>query len=239
MGVQFNLLPDVKLEFDRQKRAKRLLFTFSFLIGGVVLGILILTFVFVNIVQKSSLNGANDEITKYSKKIKGIPDLEKVLTIQNQLNSLPKLHQAKHVSSRIFSYLPHITPTKVFIGDVDLDFTTNTIKITGTTDTLETVNAFVDTMKFTNYKMGLGSEAKGDAITAFTNVVLSSSGRTDKGANFTIEATFDPALFDNTQNVTLVVPDKITTRSVIESPDINSLLFNGQTGKPADQQGGQ
>jgi hypothetical protein len=37
----------------------------------------------------------------------------------------------------------------------------------------------------------------------------------------------------------LVVPNQITTRSVTESPDINSLLFNGDTGKPASGQGGQ
>ena len=152
MAVQFNLLPDIKLEFDRAQRTKRLVYTVSAVASILVLAIFIVSFLSVNVLQKKLLNDAGNDITTQSKKLKAIPDLEKVLTIQNQLETLPTLHQTKHVSSRIFTYLPQVTPAKVFIGQVTLDLGAGTITINGTSDKLETVNAFVDTLKFTTVK---------------------------------------------------------------------------------------
>jgi Tfp pilus assembly protein PilN len=237
MAVQFNLLPDIKLEFDRAQRTKRFVYTLSALTSIVVIAIFVVSFLSVNVLQKKLLNDAGNDITTYSKKLKAIPDLEKVLTIQNQLDTLPTLHQSKHISSRFFGYLPQVTPAKVFIGQVTLDLSADTLTINGTSDKLETINAFVDTLKFTTIKV---NDSSGEATTpAFTSVVLASAGRSEKGASYSITASIDPSLFDNTQSVSLVVPNQITTRSVTESPDINSLLFNGDTGKPASGQGGQ
>lgn len=235
MSVQFNLLPDVKLEFARQQRNKRTVYTLSALACIVVGGVFILSFVLVNVLQKELLNKTQDDIKTYSNKLKNIKDLDKVLTIQNQLNALPKLHQGKHITSRFFDYLPKVTPQKIYIGQVQVDFNANTLTINGTSDKLETINAFVDTLKFTKLKTA-DSE---DQRNAFTDVVLSNSGRSDKGASYAVNAVFDSALFDNNQTVTLIVPQEVTTRSVTQSPDLNSLLFNGDTGIPKDKQGTQ
>lgn len=234
MAVQFNLLPDVKLEFEKQKRTKRLVYTLAFLISGVAVGLLIICFVYVNLGQKKALDDAQKDIKKYSNDISKIPDIEKILTVQNQLKSLPTLHSQKHITSRVFAYLPKVTPQKVSIGQTAVDFSANTISITGTTDTLESVNAFVDTLKFTTYKA-----TKGDGQTekpAFSDVKLASSGRSSNGASYTITMGFDPELFTNDdKNVVLVIPNKITTRSVTEAP----ALFNGDTGKSNTDQGSQ
>lgn len=235
MAVQFNLLPDVKLEFDRQQRTKRFVYVVSTLAGAVVLAIFVVSFIFVNVLQKKLLSDAAGDISKYSKQLQAIPDLDKVLTIQNQLNTLPSLHQSKHITSRFFTYLPQITPAKVFVGQVTIDLNADTITITGTSDTLATINGFVDTLKFTNIN---GSDGK-TIGPAFNSVVLTSSGRTDKGASYSVSANYDPTLFDGSQTVSLQVPKEVTTRSVTQSPDINSLLFNGDTGKPKTQQGAQ
>lgn len=235
MAVQFNLLPDVKLEYDRQQRMKRFVYTLSMLVSGLAIALVVVSFFSVNILQKKLLNDADSDIKKYSKQLKDIPDLEKVLTIQNQLNALPKLHQSKHVTSRLFSYLPQITPPKVFIGQITLDTNAGTISISGTADKLETVNQLVDTLKFTNLKSADGKTTE----KAFSDVVLASASRTTKGASYTVNFGYDPALFDISQSVDLVVPNEITTRSVTESPNINNLLFNGDTGKPANDNGGQ
>jgi len=237
MAVQFNLLPDIKLEFDRQQKAKKLVYTLSFLVSALVITVFIISFLSVNVLQKKLLNDAQNDIIKYSKQLKSIPDLEKVLTIQNQLNTLPGLHQSKPITSRLFTYLPQVTPSKVFIGQITMDLGAGTVTLNGTSDKLETVNQFIDTLKFT--KIGIGGVAQKDAKPAFTNVILASAGRTDKTANYSITASFDPSLFDGSQNITLMVPKEITTRSVTESPDINNLLFNGDTGQPSTHQGGQ
>jgi Tfp pilus assembly protein PilN len=236
MAVQFNLLPDVKLEYDRAQRAKRLVYTVSLLAVAIVVAITAISFVSVNVLQRKLLNNANNDINNYSQKLKSIPNLDKVLTIQNQLNSLPPLHQQKHVTSRLFNYLPQITPSNAFIGKLTLDTTANTLDIEGTADTVETVNKYVDTLKFTNYIVNNDTST---SKKAFSNVILTKVDRDKKNASYEITASFDPALFDNTQTVNLVVPQETTTRSILETPNTNSL-FNGDTGpKDTNKQGGQ
>src|SRR5665213_3837254 len=115
MAVQFNLLPDVKLEFNRAQHVKKTVYGLSVLAVTIALTILVISFLVVNVLQKKLLNDAGKDITTYSQKLKAIPDLEKVLTIQNQLNSLPSLHSKKHLTSRLFDYLPKIVTSSVHI----------------------------------------------------------------------------------------------------------------------------
>jgi Tfp pilus assembly protein PilN len=235
MAVQFNLLPDIKLEFNRQQRTKRFVYGVSALAVAVAVALFIISFITVDLLQKKLLDNADKNIATYTQKLKDIPDLDKVLTIQDQLNALPGLHQQKHVASRLFGYLPQVTPVNVNVGKLTMDTSANTIEIEGTADTVESVNKFVDTLKFTNYTL----KGSTDKNKAFSNVLLSKVDRDDKGANYTIDMSFDPALFDAAKDVTLVVPQETTTRSFINSPDANSLLFNGQTGEKPKQQGSQ
>jgi len=246
VAIQFNLLPDVKLEFDRQQRTKRLVYIVTFLATSLAVALFVISFVFVNVLQKTLLDNAGKDIQKYSKQLNDIPNLDKILSIQNQLNALPTLHQNKHYASRLFDYLPQITPVKIHVGKLNLDMATNTLIIAGTTDKIETVNQYVDTIKFTTFQVpDISDEAECKAVKgtwdasqqictklAFTNVVLTQIGRSDKETSYIITFIFDPALFTGTRGVKLIVPDKITTRSVINAPDANGELFNGQTGKP-------
>ncbi len=253
--VQFNLLPDVKLEFNRAQRTKRIAYALSILAVSVVLVIFILAFLAVDVVQKKQLSDANNDITTYSNKLKSIQNLDKILTIQNQLGALPSLHQSKHITSRLFTYLPQITPANINLGKLTLDTSANTIELVGTADTVQTVNKFVDTIKFTTYTTANNTTAGSSsntstsssssssvnsssvkAVNAFTNVVLSKVDRNDKGATYTIDFSFDPALFSAANSVQLSVPQEITTRSVLNAPN---PVFNGDTGTTTNQQGSQ
>lgn len=234
--VQFNLLPDVKLEYDRAQRLKKTVYTISILSVAVVMGVFILSFLTVNVLQKKLLSDANNNIDKYSQQLKNIPDLAKILTIQNQLKSLPGLHQAKPITSRLLNDLPLITPTNVNIGKLDLDTSADTIEISGTSTSVENINKFVDTLKFTNYTVNGDSSSKQPA---FSNVVLSKVDRNDQLATYTIDASYDSSLFDASKQITLVVPNETTTRSVINAPSVSGLspqLFNGQTDDTLKQQ---
>ncbi|MGH9638092.1 MAG: PilN domain-containing protein [Candidatus Angelobacter sp.] len=237
MAVQFNLLPDVKLEFNRAQHTKRLVYTISFLAMGIAVGLFIISFVTVDVLQKKLLNDASNDINNYNQQLKSIPDLAKILTIQHQLESLQNLHTSKHYVSRLFSYIPQVTPTNLNMGKLDLDATANTMEITGTADTVQTVNKFVDTLKYTSYTMG-GSQSSQKL--AFSNVTLSKIDRNGRGASYTVDLSFDPALFTGTSSVSLSVPKETTTRSVLDTPNLSSLLFNGDTGKNnANSQGNQ
>jgi hypothetical protein len=231
MSVQFNLLPDVKLEFNRAQHAKRVVYGLSILAVAIGLALFIISFLSVDVLQKKLLSDANGDITSYSNKLKSIPDLDKILTVQNQLNSLPGLHNQKHIASRLFVYLPQITPANANVGKLSMDTSANTIEIDGTADSVQTINKYVDTLKFTTFTTGSQSTAKN----AFSNVVLTKVDRSNNLSSYTINVSFDPGLFTAYQNAQLTVPQEVTTRSCINAPGTTCApLFNGQTGaKPA------
>jgi hypothetical protein len=179
--------------------------------------------------QKKHLDDLSNDIKTKSTKLAGQPQIDRILTVQNQLNSLTTLHAGKPAASRLFTYLNQLTPVSVGIASFKIDMTANTMEISGTADALNSVNKYVDTLKFTTYKTDSGAEA----TKAFSNIVLSSfsySGDTtnNKPANYTISLTYDPALFDITQKVDLTVPNLVTTRSELDQPT-NDLFVNSSS----------
>jgi Tfp pilus assembly protein PilN len=222
--IQFNLLPNIKMEYIRARRQKQLVSFISFIVAATAVALMVLMFSYVQIAQKKHLSDLNKDIKKYNDEIKSIPDFDKVLTIQNQLKSIPSLLEARPVASRLFTYIGQFTPSNININKFKVDFDTNTMAISGTADKLESINKFVDTFKFTQYQAADsdGSDKKG----AFSDVVLSTFARDDKGATFQVTLTYDPLIFDGTKNMKLVVPDTITTRSQTEQP---TQLFTGTT----------
>lgn len=215
--VQFNLLPDVKLEFVKAKRTQRLVMGGSLVViaGCAFVMVVLLSVVFA--AQKKNLNDLNGDITKYTAQLKETADLDKVLTVQNQLGALPELHNAKPAANRVYSYVQQVTPTTATISQLNVDFAQNKVTITGAASSLDVVNVFTDTLKFTGYRQ-LGQAASGKAPAAFKNVVLSQFSRNTSGTTYTITADFDPAIFDIRNNVNLEVPKIITSRSSTEQP---------------------
>ncbi len=212
--IQFNLLPDVKLEYIKTKKTKQLVVSTSIIIAGASLALLLILFLIVNVAQKQHLKHLNSDIKANISKLQNTPDLDKVLTIQNQLNSLPNLHGQKPVTSRFFGYVSQLTPTTATISQAKIDFDASTITISGDADSLSTVNKFVDTIKFTEYTVDGSTESK----KAFSDVVLSSFTKTEKGVTYQIDFKFDPAIFNDQAAVKLNVPNIITTRSTTEKP---------------------
>lgn len=214
--IEFNLLPDVKREYVRARRNKRVTILVSAFVSGTLVAITILLFIGVQLVQKKYSSDLSKDISSETKKLQSIPDINKVLTIQNQLNSLTELHDKKPVATRLLPYFTQVTPQKVSIASLDVDFEANTMSVQGSADTLSTVNKFVDTLKFTTFKTESGDKSG----KAFSGVVLESFGRDVKGTSYSITLTFDPIIFEGSSSVALTVPaNKITTRSETEKPD--------------------
>jgi Tfp pilus assembly protein PilN len=226
-GVEFNLLPDTKMDVVKAGRTRSTIISIAFLVSAASLAIFLLLLFTVYVVQNKQLSDANKDIQTANDKLKGINSIEKILTVQNQLDTLPGLHQGKHISSRLFSYLPQVTPTNVSITHLTLDTATNQLKISGDANSQHAVNTFADTLKFTTFKINRDDDPK----KAFPTVVESEfalSGSTDKEVTYTLDVSFDPALFSGSQSApSLQVPSLTTTRSVLDDP--NNQLFTGQT----------
>ncbi len=227
---QFNLLPDTKLAAVKSNRARNLLVSAALVISAASAAIFLILLSTTGVIQKKQLSDADKAIASNTAKLQAMTGLDKMVTVQNQLSTLVDLHKNKHISSRIFSYLPEVTPTQVSLGHLALDFKTNTIQIDGTADSQKSVNTFIDTLKFTNYIVNSGDSPK----SAFPSVVESSFSIGTKNVSYSLNVTFDPALFANNildskghaKAPTLQVPKLTTTRSVTDDPA--NLLFNGQ-----------
>jgi Tfp pilus assembly protein PilN len=232
--IQFNLLPDVKLQYVKARRTRRTVMMGSILIAGAFLALFIMLFVVVNVVQKQHLSNLDGDISKSKNDLKAKPELAKILTIQNQLHSLPDLHKQNPVASRILGYVQQVTPQNVNISALTVDFSEQTIKIDGSTDSLATVNTFVDTLKFTNYTIVTADQAAADQeasktpetpTLAFSDIVLANFAITtgsvkdkNKTASYSITLKYDSVIFNSDNNIKLQIAQKITTRSETEKP---------------------
>jgi len=213
--IQFNLLPDIKQQYLKAQRQKHLVSFISTLATLAAIAIFVVLLLVVQVWQKKSISDLNGDIKKYSHELSSTDDLNKILTVQNQLKSLPALHDQKAVASRMFDYTTQLTPAKATISKLNLDFAANTVSITGSADSLATVNTYVDTLKFTKFTTNGDDQQSGNA---FSSVVLSTFGRTGNETTYTITANFDPLIFSQEQSATLTVPKITTSRSATEQP---------------------
>jgi len=222
--IQFNLLPDVKVAYIKAKRAKRVVMVVAAISVGVSVIILALMISAVAL-QNKHIADLDKQIRNSESTLNNTPDLAKILTIQNQLNSLPALYAKRPVTSRLYNYIQSTTPKEISITKIDLEFGANSLAITGNADSLETVNRYIDTLKFTKY---FTDDAKDTKIDAFTQVVLASFNKDSLTATYTINFLFDPIIFDSSKVVTLDVPKTITTRSETELPGNSSGVFDAK-----------
>lgn len=240
--IQLNLLPDVKLEYIKAQQQKRLVLSVSVLMCGLSVALLF-GLLAVGALQKHHLSDLSSDISRKSKRLQSTPGIATTLTVQNQLQSLTQLHADKPAASRLFGFLNDVTPTAVSIANFKVDLTTQIATISGSTDTLSSVNKYVDTLKFTKYKTSDG----GSETNAFSGVVLENFGLVSPGtsnssakaaiaqpATYTISLTFDKTILDITQQVKLVVPNQTTTRSQVSQP---TDLFKAAPASPAVTKG--
>lgn len=220
-GVQFNLLPSIKLDYIKTLKVRKRVTKISVLASGASIALLVIMLTTVQGVQRKQLSDASGKISAAINDIQSEKDITKVITVQNQLTTLADLHSSKHISSRVFSYLSQVTPAGVNLSRLSIDYSKNTMTIDGTADTATSVNKFVDTLKFTKYTLAKDTTQN----TAFSSVIESNFNISTSSVSYSLIVTFDPNLFsnnvkDSTGTVvvpTLTVPTQTTTRSSVFS----------------------
>ncbi len=196
--IQFNLLPDVKKEYVKAKRTKRLIMSSSMLASIGVVGVTVLMFTFVHVAQKKHINDLSKDIARVTGEIQSTEDLNDILTVQNQLSILPSLHETKPETSRLFDYLSFVSPQQIRVASIDLDTKLASMKISGSADSIATVNKFVDNFKSVKYSISGNDQTS----PVYSNVVTELSGNNDK-ADFTVKMTYDSMIFNNTQDIVM------------------------------------
>lgn len=226
--IQFNLLPDVKVEYIKTQKLKRLVVAIS-IVSSAVSVVILLIVLGISATQKAHLSNLDEDINRLTTELESTPELKSILSVQSQLGSLPQLYDGRPAIDRLPTYLDQITPADLGIGRLTLDLSLSSIEIEGKAASLELVNSFVDSLKFTTYKAVVEeNEMKGKA---FKDVVLVDFGRDVEEAEFIVKFTFDPIIFDITKDVDLIVPSIVTTRAEVPSAD----LFNGEV-QPTEEE---
>lgn len=200
--IQFNLLPDVKKQYIQAKKTKRLIISTSFLVSGIAIAVVVLFVSYVQVGQKKYINDLTKDIEKETASIQSIEDLDTMLTVQNQLTLLPGLHEQKPETSRLFTYLSQLIPSTAPVSTLSLNMEGSTLDISGSADSIATINKLIDTLKAVTYK----SDNSTEQIKVFT-VNTSRINGDSSSASYQLSLTFDPVIFDNTKKVTLSVAD--------------------------------
>ncbi len=225
--IQLNLLPDVKKEFLRAQSARRKTIAISILITIIAAGLTVLAVLYVYAVQNGIMYLQTQDIKSKSSTLSNVQDIDKYLTIQNQLAKLSDLHGGKNNFSRLVDFLPRLNPAppqNIVLSNLDLDTSTTSITFKGKVGDYGALTTFKDTL--TNATFTYVYDDKGvDATKLFSEVKVDSAlyEKTDSaaGVTFSVTVVYDPAVFkqENT-DVIVTVPNKETTGSVVGAPGI-------------------
>lgn len=227
--IQFNLLPAVKIQYIKAQRTQRIVLVIA---TGASIAAAVLLFLSIGYSQarKIHMDNLSRDITQMRNELTGKPELDKILSVQAQLNKLPELYAGRPAIVRLPDYISKTTPLDVNLGSVKLNLESSTLEINGTAKSLQLINSYVDTLKFTTYRT---DEEGSVPAKAFTSVAVSQVGKSDQGAGLSLLITFDPALFDASKNVILEVPSIVTTYEQVPTAEV----FDGSGPKPASSGG--
>lgn len=223
--IKINLLPDIKLQYLNAQRTK-----YKFISGAVVVSVVfivlaVLLALHVHVVQVAQLSNKQKSIDGSLRTLQSDPNAIKVATLQNQLQGLSTLATQKPSMSRMFGYLQELVPSNVGLNSVNIDPSTSSIKLAGTTNSYQSANAFSDTLK--QAKLNYQSNGQTQSLTPFSAIIFSNLGKGsgDSGGSssvsFALSMTYDVKLFDSSiQKPVIVIPS--LTSAQINQPSVQS-----------------
>lgn len=229
--IQLNLLPDVKKEFLHAQSARRKTIALSIMISIIALALTAVFSIYVYAVQNVIIYAQTQDIKAKSSQLNSVKDLGKYLTIQNQLAQLSNLHASKNNFSRLLDFLPILNPAppkNITLTNLEVNTPDTTVTFKGRVNDYGTLTTFNDTLvnSVFSYQKN-GTDSKDNKLFKDVKITSASYDKNDKtsGVNFTIIATYDVAAFaQENLAVTVTVPNKETTNSVVGSPQ---AIFGG------------
>jgi Tfp pilus assembly protein PilN len=229
--IQLNLLPDIKREYLKARRVQARVISVAILACVVSAGVVVLaaSWVFgVQAVQRASLSG---NIDKKYKELTSIKDIDKYVTVQNQLANISSLHTNKPIMSRLFDILPAINPKaphNIQITSLSVDVTTTTLSMQGSTDSYTGLEVLRDSLK--NATVTYTTDESTEPTTAalfkpesvqFVSQGLGKDANGKEIASFSLALQYEPAVFArDTKSITITVPNKDTTFSKEDAPEV-------------------
>ena len=221
--VELNLLPDVKLQYIETQRLKRNIISLSSLAVIVAVGVVVLLGFYVHVVQTVALNNVKKDVANSQNTLNNIPQLQKILTVQDALSALPSLKDQQMLNSRMFNYLPVLVPAQVVLNKLDIEQQPGTVQFIGVAPDYTTLNVFSDDLK--DAQLTYGTTGHQTTIQPFHSVVITSADESNDpqspGVDFTITLDFNPLIFaESTPNPTMNIPNVSPNQQFAQSGKI-------------------
>ena len=227
--IQFNLLPDLKLQYVKTKRLKHTIIIVSLIASGISLASLTILFILVNVIQKNNIIKLNNQINSGISSIKGSSHLTDILTLQNQLTQVNTLHASQIDATRVINFVGSITPSNISLTNISVNFTpslvasataniANSITLTGSANDVKALTAYNDILQILTYQSSINPNPK----LVFTNVKFDPVSSSTQTA-VSISANFDPALFAQPYGTTFtynIPAGDITHTSGVETQNL-------------------
>ena len=131
--IEINLLPNVKRELLKTRAMRNRVISISFLVGGAsIVAVVVLALVLGSQIAGEAVQ--NGVIKDRNDKLMAVEDLNKVVTIQNQLTKINEQHSRKKINSRIFDVVTAVNPVvpnNVSFSDIKVNPESKTITLEG------------------------------------------------------------------------------------------------------------
>ncbi len=153
--IELNLIPDVKLELLKARKQQAMVISgaiiVSIVVGSIVTALALYVFGAQTLVSKT----ADDDTTRLMSDLQSVKDLEKTLTVQQQIASIDTQQNNKLISSRMLDVLTATIPSdknKVKITTANLNTEDKTIVIEGEAENgYEALEVFKKTIADTEF----------------------------------------------------------------------------------------
>lgn len=209
--IEINLIPDVKREFLKTRTTRNAVISLSFMIGIGAIGLV----VFLGIVlggQTAWQYSQDQAIKREGEKLMTVEDINKTVTIQQQLASIDQQHQTKLIHSRLFDVITAINPpapNDVKIATLKLNPDEHTITIEGSAaNGYMALEIFKKTILNTSIQTRQGEEDTRVPLTAEIVPGEASFGEDAQGGRvlrFTFSFTYPSELFAVSEHMVAVI----------------------------------
>ena len=163
---EINLVPDVKSEMLKAQKVRNIVLFVCAVVVAVAGGVIAILGG-IKAGQDITMSGQDDRLEAMSAKINSFDDLDELLTVQKQLNSLNTVSEEKVLLSRIFSVVNVLLPRngdEISLSELDVDIEKNLIKFDAQADArveplvdYRVLDAFKKSMSMMKYDYGTGT----------------------------------------------------------------------------------
>lgn len=221
--IQLNLVPDVKIELLKSERQRNIIIAISILLMASLITLVVLVGIYVLGIQNYEISAKERNIKKiYTDLRNDKPDVDKIVTLQNQLTAIDSTHESRLILSRLIDILAVLsakdTENAVTINQFSLDKNGEIINIVAETDKngFEAAEVFKKNLEALtigykkydeNGKVSSSNENLPDPIKFASEIRLSQLSKgTDSGSsgkvNFSLSFKYDKEAFSMLNKIT-------------------------------------